>query len=172
MLHTPLRIAWEPLPSGEASDRSAARLGRILRSWEGTPYAAGGGYRGVAADCVRSTVLILSEWVRARVPHIETLPPDASLHSRWGAIRGLIRIRRALPEHVRLRHPTAVQPGDVLITGHPAGGPGHSIIVGTERNTLWQATQSAGFVRCGWGLPADYARLYAVLRFCDRKASE
>lgn len=169
---------WEPLKLGEghlsddlvASQRAERRLARILASWEGTPYAAGQGYRGVGGDCVRATVLILSEWMRWSPPSLTTLPPDAALHDRVGAMRGLHRIRRALPPHTRLRGVLRAQPGDVLITGHPSGGPGHAIIVGPQRNTLWQATQSAGFARCGWALPPEFARLYAVLRF-DRRES-
>lgn len=176
--YRPLHLEWCPIKLNgdwsvdhERAIRSEKRLCRILRSWENTPYAAGQGHRQVGCDCVRATVLILAEWMRWDVPEFETLPPDASLHDRKGAMRALHRIRRALPAHERLRDTRRCQPGDVLITGHPNGGPGHAIIVGTERNTLWQATRSAGFVRCGWALPSEHSKLYAVLRFCDRTPS-
>lgn len=176
--YAPLRLEWSPIiVPGHCSDaqinaqRAERRLARILSSWEGTPYAAGQGHRKVGCDCVRATVLILAEWMRWEAPKLDTLPPDAALHDRKGAIRALHRIRRALPPHKRLRGARRAQPGDVLITGHPGGGPGHAIIVGTDRNTLWQATKGAGFVRCGWALPADYSKLYAVLRFDDLSGS-
>lgn len=170
-LYAPLNLSWAPLAGPQQkAEKAHARLARILRSWEGTPYLHGQGERGVGSDCVRSTINILAEWMRWTVPNYETLPADRALHDKVGAIRALRQIRRALPSHSRLRGVPMAQPGDVLITGHPAGGPGHVIIVGTERNTLWQATQSAGFVKGGWALPCEYSRLFAVLRFdniCD-----
>lgn len=167
---------WCPIitiGTGDLSDDHVAaqaaerRLSRILASWEDTPYAAGQGHRGVGCDCVRATVLILAEWMRWQAPKLDTLPPDAALHSRRSAIQALRRIRRALPKHSRVRRPERLQPGDVLITGHPQGGPGHAIIVGAERNTLWQAVMNCGFQRCGWALPIEHSRIYAVLRFDD-----
>jgi hypothetical protein len=172
-----LYVRWAPLRLGTGdtqddhidSQRSQNRLARILASWEGTPYAEGQGYRSVGCDCVRATVLILAEWMRWTPPAIETLPPDAALHNKLGAIRALRGIRKSLPPHFRIRRPRVVEPGDVLITGAPQGGPGHAIIVGTTENTLWQATRHSGFQRCGWCLPTDYAKLYAVLRFDARR---
>ena len=173
--YTPLNMEWAPLDiPGEPANsaRSSARLARILKSWEDTPYMAGQGYKGVGADCVRATVAIMAEWIRWPTPSYTTLPPDAALHDRRGAIKALYRILRALPAHERVRgRAKKVYPGDVLITGHPNGGPGHAIIVGADRNTLWQATQSAGFIRCGWALPPEFCRVYAVMRFRDLSGS-
>lgn len=166
MLYQQLKLTWEPLDVRD-SERMGGRLSRILESWRGTPYAVGQGHRGVASDCVRSTVLILAEWMQWEAPDIHTLPPDAGLHTRLEAVRALRAIRRALPPNKRLKS-KLVQPGDVLITGHSQGGPGHAIIVGPRRNTLWQATQNSGYEECGWALPPEYAKLYAVLRFVTR----
>jgi cell wall-associated NlpC family hydrolase len=175
MIHyAPLRIDWMPLdasansmPNHADAQKAERRLARILKSWENTPYLHGQRHKGVGCDCVGATVGVLAEWMRWEVPEFKTLPPDAALHDREGAIRALLAIRRALPAHSEIKNAQRAQPGDVLITGHTNGGPGHAIIVGTERNTLWQATQSAGFVRCGWALPPEYCKLYAVLRFDD-----
>jgi len=173
--YQPLRIKWAPLSiDGEKENvtRSVKRLERILQSWESTPYMVGQGHRGVGGDCVRSTVAILSEWIRWEVPTFTTLPPDAAMHSRKGAIKALYKILRSLPAHTRVRgRASVVHPGDVLITGHTSGGPGHAIIVGTQKNTLWQATQYAGFVKCGWALPPEFCRVYAVMRFRDLSGS-
>tara|TARA_R110002095_G_C4251957_1_gene240442 strand:+ start:36382 stop:36918 length:537 start_codon:yes stop_codon:yes gene_type:complete len=173
--YAPLRMKWAPLAiEGETENvvRSTDRLRRILRSWEDTPYMAGQGYKGVGADCVRATVAIMAEWIRWAKPDFTTLPPDAALHNRQGAIRALITILRSLPSHHRVRGPAkVVYPGDVLITGHTNGGPGHAVIVGTEKNTLWQATQTAGFLKCGWALPPEFCRVYAVMRFRDLSGS-
>lgn len=169
---SPLRLEGEFSDDLAASQRAERRLARVLASWEGTPYAAGQGHRGVGGDCVRATVAILSEWMRWPLVPLDTLPPDASLHSRQGAMRGLHRIRRALPPHVRLRGDAKrrAQPGDVLVTGPLLGGPGHAIIVGPRENTLWQATH-AGFLMSGWALPASHVRLFAVLRFVERASA-
>lgn len=154
-----LGLTWAPL----VDDSKQQHLRVILKSWEGTPYAAGSGVRGVASDCVRSTILVLSEWMRWAVPEIKTMPADASMHSRQGAMRGLHRIRRALPPHHRVRDSQTIQPGDVLITGPIGGGPGHSIIVGAEAHTLWQSLPSAGFQKWPCVLPPAQV-LFAVLR--------
>jgi len=178
MLYRPLNLQWCPLLIGDGdisedyarSQRAERRLARILNSWRDTPYAAGQGHRGVGTDCVRATVMILAEWMRWQAPKLNTLPADAALHSPITAVRGLRAIRRALPANRRIRT-LRVQPGDVLITGHPKGGPGHAIIVGTRENTLWQATQGAGYQECGWALPPEYSKLYGVLRFTEREGA-
>lgn len=174
IFYAPLRLDWRPIkieyggiPDHAAAQRAERRLARILGSWEGTPYLHGQRHKGVGCDCVGATVGVLAEWMQWKVPQFKTLPPDAALHDREGAIKALLAIRRALPPHSQVEHAKSAQPGDVLITGHTNGGPGHAIIVGTDRNTLWQATKSAGFVRCGWALPPEHCRLYAVLRFDD-----
>lgn len=177
--YSTMPIQWVPLIIGspESSEDLAhsrameRRLARILASWEGTPYMAGQGLRGVAADCVRSMVSIICEWVKQPVPELETLPNDAAMHTRRGAIRSMYTIRRKLPPHKRVRVQDAktVRPGDILVTGARSGGPGHAIIVGPQRNTLWHAT-STGFNKCGWALPLEYTRLMAVIHFLHQPA--
>lgn len=165
--HLPLSLTWEPLNIGdtEGSIRSWKRLHRILKSWENTGYAAGQGHRGVGTDCVRSVVLILGEWCRHETPDIATLPPDASLHCRVSAIESMRAIIRSLPSSQRVLS-RRTQPGDVLIVGPAAGGPGHAIIVGPEKNTLWQTSSSSGFNRCGWTLTPG-SRVFEIRRFLD-----
>lgn len=170
MIHRPLRRLWAPmrLHDQEVTGRATRRLAKILRSWEGTPYGAGQALRGVAGDCVRSTVSIVCEWLRLPMPALATLPQDAALHNRRGAIRGLHRIRRALPPHTRLKG-LELQPGDIIVTGPPHGGPGHAIIVGTERANLWHTNPEAGMLRCGWALPPQHSKLFAAYRFDERE---
>lgn len=171
MRFRPLLKTWRPIVhlDPEIGARATRRLAKILHSWEGTPYGAGQGVRGVAGDCIRATVAIACEWLRTPMPELRTLPQDASLHNRTGAIRGLHRIRRVLPPHYRLSPDDPLEPGDVLVTGPAHGGPGHAILVGPERNNLWQTNPMAGFLRCGWALPFPQVKLFACYRFVERE---
>ena len=167
MRHLPLRLIWSPLDIKPLdSERSQARLARVLRSWDNTPYAAGQGHRGVGTDCVRSVVLILCEWARKQAPDIDTLPPDAALHSRESAIVSMRAIMEALSESCVVQGCT-VMPGDVIVVGSHKGGPGHAIIVGAEQNTLWQSTPAGAFATIArtagiWSVPSASMIICAV----------
>ena len=67
------------------------------------------------------------------------------------------------PKHERVNG-REVQPGDILVVGQR--GPGHAMIVGPRRNTIWHA--SATHVHyTGWELPA-HCKHFATYRLKGR----
>ena len=97
-------------------------------------------------------------------------PHDASLHDRAGAVRTVREIvRRYSPCHklVMVDGTIMVEPGDIVVTGSPGGGPGHVEIVGANKNELWHALPVAGFHQGGWGF-LEQQVLYAVYRIDDK----
>jgi hypothetical protein len=68
-------------------------------------------------------------------------------------------------ERIRDRN---VEPGDIVVVGTHAGGPGHLMLVGPQPNTLWHCTESSGACMSGWGLPAFTSRVFAVYRILDK----
>jgi hypothetical protein len=99
------------------------------------------------------------------------MPHDAAMHDREGAI-GAMRelVRRYAP--CQKVEPVAgvwhVEPGDIVLTGAPGGGPGHVAIVGAGRNQLWHAVKGSGFHQGGWSF-LDVQVLYAVFRALDKE---
>lgn len=135
------RVMWTPLLDTRAVDALAA----VLAGWKGTAYQPGAQERGEGVDCVRFVCAALDELRGTKTP-IETLPQDAALHDPAQARAAMLRLRRAYgpADRVDLLGDTLmVEPGDVLVTGRAGGGPGHAMIVGAQRNTLWEATAPA-----------------------------
>lgn len=142
------------------------RLDRILASWEDTPYRPGQHVRGVGTYCTAFVCAVLDELYRqpsAALP--EDIPIDASMHDPELARSGLRWFLTRYPNHVRVQDGT-VEPGDVLVTGPVSGGPGHAIIAGPRKGTLWQCS-GRSVHRAGYSLPETY-RLHAVYRMTDR----
>jgi hypothetical protein len=140
------------------------RLGQILDSWKGTPYCAGARVKGKqgGVDCVRFVCAVLDEFLERPQSPLESLPPDSAMHNREGAIGVVKRIVR-LYEPVQVIEDRTVRPGDVGVVGHPMGGPGHAMIAGVVRNTLWQS--SAGCVHfTGLGLVPVQQKVFRVYR--------
>lgn len=136
---------------GEVSARALERLRVELLAWEDTPYRRGQQCKGAGVDCVRFVAAVLDELAGTRTA-IEALPDDQSFHDRDGAVRAMLRF-----SHLFGMRPVSVleaQPGDVLITAPPGGGPGHALIVGAHP-TLWEAGYPR-VRRCGWALPPSY----------------
>lgn len=160
-----LPLVWTPY-SDNQSKLAVARLKRILTDWEGTPYREGQQCRGYGTDCVRFVCAVLDE-LDGQFREFTTLPSDTSLHSPVSARASLRRIMRIFMPHRPVKDGTA-QPGDVLITGPRHGGPGHAMIVGFQRNTIWECT-SPCVQRVGWGLEGNlHNKLFRVLRMTDR----
>lgn len=147
----------------EAIDpRVEARLGEVLRSWDRTPYHAGWAAKGQGVDCVRFVCAVLDELHGTRTP-LSTLPPDASLHDARGSAAALRTIRALFPEHETVRS-GPLQPGDVLVTGPSDGGPGHAMIAGPLRNSLWHST-GRGVQRTGLRYAGlTHNRLFRIYR--------
>jgi cell wall-associated NlpC family hydrolase len=141
-----------------------AALDAALRSWDGTPYLPGQQAKGPkgGVDCVRFVAAVLDE-LYGKVTPIETLPQDAALHARATAVLAMKRIITLYRPNERVADDT-IEPGDVLVTSQPGGGPGHALIAGPRRWTLWESTLD-GVHFTGWGgiVAAGY-RLEAVYR--------
>lgn len=165
----PLPLAFEPLPLELDPDGAiAARFARILASWEWTRYLPGCQAKGATGgvDCVRFVAGVLDElYGFARVP-IDRLPQDIALHRPKGARAAMRKILRIYSPHERVTG-IAVQPADILVVGEPRGGPGHAMIVGPRRNTLWHATP-IGVHYTGFGQYAGRAVVHEVYRMRDR----
>ena len=152
--HLPIRLPWEDLP-----EPALGALEKVLRSWEGTPYVAGQACKGVGVDCVRFILEVLRElegW--PSIPLVE-IPQDASMHNREGSMAAFKKIIQALEPIQRV---SSVQPGDILVIGPAQGGPGHGLIVGPRKNTLYHAAPS-GVSMTGLGMIPGY-KIFGVYR--------
>jgi len=164
-------LIWSPLPENLA--RLEERILSSLKSWEGTKYRSGQRLRGVDADCIGFScgqIDIMDGRQRAVSP---MLPSDAALHDPAGARDAVATIRRLYdPAELVLPNEDGqilVQPMDILIAESGAGGPGHMMLVGPEKNTLWHCTQMTGVTKTGWSLFTGYERVFAVYRLLDRE---
>jgi hypothetical protein len=89
-----------------------------------------------------------------------SIPADASLHSREGAMAAFHQILVAFQP---ARKVSSIQPGDVLIVGPAHGGPGHAMIVGCSPNVLIHAAPS-GVARTGIGFVEGYQKIFGIYR--------
>lgn len=163
-----LDLIWTPY-SDEFPEFAVAKLKHILNSWAGTPYGEGQQCRGKtgSVDCVRFVCAVLDELDGGTRRKVVTLPHDTAMHSPESARASMRRIMRLFMPH-RPVTDKRVEPGDVLVTGPRHGGPGHAMIVGFQKNTIWEAT-SPYVRRVGWSLKGNlHNKLYRVLRMTDR----
>lgn len=160
-------LAWRPVtgPPFTLARLFEARLEQVLRSWEGTPYMAGQQLRGVGVDCVRFVAAVLDELLGRAPTPIETLPPDASLHNRVGAICGMRAIRKRFMPNAPVQD-GPLEPGDIVVTGPVSGGPGHAMIVGSSR-VLWHS--SARSVHWTGLRPPKGHKVWRVYRMHDEE---
>lgn len=130
-------LTWRPLPPED--EAFGKKLATVLAAWQGTPYHEGQQAPGLGVDCVRFVCAVLDEMLlRERTP-ISTLPPDAAMHNRAGAL-GVMKKIASLYPHVTVED-ESLEPGDVVVVGPRNGGPGHAMIVGTQKNVLWHAVR-------------------------------
>lgn len=137
----------------------------VLVSWSGTAYCSGQLCRGVAADCVRFVVGVMDEMHGYEaLPPIKTLPPDTALHDPRMAVRAVRAIAGRYPNDIV--RGDEVEPGDVMVVavGH---GPGHVVIVGPQRNTIWHCDRGVGVSWTGF---EQFRRIMRVWRSRDRKS--
>jgi cell wall-associated NlpC family hydrolase len=156
-----LRRTWQPLESTGAMDR----LEQVLRSWEGTPYVGGQCRKGVGVYCTAFVAAVLDELYRRPATPLPNLPIDIAFHRREGAMAGLRHFLRAYPNWSKVEDDT-LEPGDVLVTGPIGGGPGHAMIAGGRRHTIWHASGSK-VTWSGMAISGQY-RLHAVYRLLDK----
>lgn len=165
------QLVWAPLPR---ELRGAQwKLEAALRAWKNTPYRSGQRLRGVGGDCIGDVFGVIDDIdgrPRAQNP---VLPADTALHDPESAHEAVGILRRLYSPAKRLHWTDGtleVQPGDLLVVGPSLGGPGHLMIVGTQKNTIWHASNSAeGFCMTGWALGDGFERLFAVYRLGDRE---
>lgn len=143
------------------------RLGAILENWRHTPYMIGQQVRGVGTDCVRFVCAVLDETFHRGPTPIVTLPDDAALHTRAGAVAGMRRIRELYMPNDPIED-GSLEPGDVIVTGPHGGGPGHAMIVGPKSNEIWQASAAEVHVT---GLGFSTTRVFRVYRMSDRSVA-
>lgn len=155
-------LSWKPLDF-EGADLVTARLEALYQKWEGTPYMPGQRMPQIGVDCVRFVCAVMDE-MYGIYTEIPREIQDRSLHDPKGAEDIVALIRSYYPDHIDLViGDRCVEPGDIPITGNAQGGPGHAILVGTARNTMWQATTRA--VRMtGLGLLDHYQQICTIVR--------
>lgn len=163
---------FNPRLSWNAGDPDiAVALQAEIDKWLETPYESGQSFPKRGADCTGSVFGIVDALDgRARMAPAG-FPHDASMHDRVGAIKAMREILVRYQPHHKIELDEnrlfQVEPGDILITGMPGGGPGHCEIVGPRPNELWHALPSAGFHQSGWSL-LDIQVLYAIYRIEDK----
>lgn len=166
-----LALTWAPLPVelGNAQERLEA----ALQAWAGTPYISGQRLCGVGCDCIGGVYGVIDEVDGRKRAQDPQLPPDTAMHDPTSAYRAVAAIRRLYSPAERLRRQggiLVVQPGDQVVVGSNNGGPGHLMLVGTRKNTLWHAAgRGARFEQTGWALGDGFERLFAVYRLGDRE---
>ena len=125
-MHYGMTLTTEPIqgpdiPQGRGVDM-LLYLMEELASWEGTPHRSRWQHKGKGVDCVRFVAAIASH-LTGIYPKIKTLPQDTAFHNKSAAMSGLRELLKLFPtEPVR---GTVIQPGDLVIAGPAAGGPGH-----------------------------------------------
>lgn len=162
------QLSWSP---GHVANCNLRALDEALRAWEGTPYESGQSFIQRGADCTGAVFGIIDSIDgRARMQPAG-FPHDGSLHDRAGAIRTVREIVRryepchkVAPDEKGVYH---VEPGDIVVTGMPGGGPGHVEIVGARKNELWHAQPCPGFHQGGWSF-LEQQLLFAVYRIEDK----
>jgi hypothetical protein len=164
---SPMPVTWRhPGAPGRIVVPWLKRLEKVLVSWEETPYVPGQQCKGAGVDCIRFGCAVLDELYRRPLTDLPIRAADASMHDREGSFSVMRQIIRRYPDHITVED-GSVEPGDILVVGPRAGGPGHMMIVGHQRNTVWQA--SADRVHfTGLYLP-DSATLFRTFRMVDRE---
>lgn len=166
-IYTP-NIEWEPIRSADGPAIMRA-LDTTLQRWRSTPYESGQRFCGRAADCIGSVFGVVDDLDgRGRARHAG-MPHDTAMHQRGTAIAAMRELVRRYSPCQRLRGEGKlhVQPGDIVVTGEPGGGPGHVEIVGARKNELWHAMPASGFHQGGWSLLSQQV-LFAVYRINDK----
>ncbi len=168
-------LRWEPLsdPASHFDGEAVMeRMERLLREWESSRYESGASVKGIACDCIGGVFGVVDDLDGQQRSCDAPLPPDASMHNRESAVSAM---RDLVSRFQPNRHvPQAddgffyVQPGDIVVTGYPGGGPGHVEMVGPRRNTLWHALPGSGWHQTGFGFLEAAQVLWRIYRLGDR----
>lgn len=141
---------------------------RVLARWDGTGYMSGQQQPGKHADCIGFVFGVVDELYGRPSPPRPSLPPDTAMHSREQALATIRTLRRLYAPNSPVLDGT-LEPGDIVVTGHAQGGPGHVMIVGPYRNTLWHCVNEIGVCQTGLGLAEGFETIFGVYRFDDRE---
>jgi hypothetical protein len=128
---------------------------------------AGQQVKGVGVDCVRLICRILDELHGLEETPLANIPADASMHDRAGTQRVMLAIMHAYQPWIRVED-NSIEPGDIVVVGPPAGGPGHGMMVTTRRNTLIHADQNE-VTLAGMGFFAEQQKVFGVFRKGNRE---
>jgi len=143
------------------------RLQSELESWEGTPYMSGQQEKGKYVDCVRFITGVLDALFRIERTEPPRLHPDCCIHSPKDAWKALNLVLALYPDKFKEVTGNFLEPGDFIIVGPKNGGPGHGMIVGHEKNTLWHCV-FPGVHYTGWALTTDIHKIFRIYRVEDR----
>lgn len=165
----PIARPWQPLSIEDprAAHLIHLKLAVLFQQWQGTPYMAGNQCIQKGVDCVRWVTAVLDMMYDRAPTDIQTLPSDGSFHNKRGAMKAMIKIKRLYP-HCKVLRDEPLEPGDLVIVGPPGGGPGHAMLVGTEKNTLWHCAPLSGVCKTGWSLIVGNQHIFRVYRAKDR----
>jgi len=158
-----LGLKWEPMPWAPVQER----LKQVLGPWLGTPYMKGQRCKGSGVDCVRFVTGVLDELYGFERVSAPKLPQDVALHSRATAIGAMKALLEIYPFHEEVTGPM-IQPGDIIVVGPLKGGPGHVMIVGPRRNTLWHSHQPIGVQITGLAFNEQEQEVFKIYRLQDR----
>lgn len=152
-------LVWD---DSALSLRVLDRLGSILRVWEGTPYGSGQSCAGAASDCIGFVFGALDDLYR-KEPHVRVpLPSDASMHNPDSARATMRELLRMYPNDPVTNG--IIEPGDVLVTGVPNGGPGHAMLVGDLKSSLWHCNIRGKVCYTGLGFATDFQVVAGIYR--------
>lgn len=161
-------MVWQPIPGGQDIMWS---LSCALTAWRGTPYESGQSFKQLGADCIGAVFGVIDELDGRFRARKAGMPADTSMHSRAKAIAAVRELARRYTPCSKVEPVNGqylVEPGDIVVTGPPGGGPGHVELVGASKNELWHAVKGSGFHQGGWSL-LDVQILFGVYRLGDKE---
>lgn len=169
---TILEQVWKPLYvcnlSEKENQKILQRMHLILESWKDTPYVTGQQIRQKAVDCIRFVTAFYDELYRKNIPtEAPRVSPGFNIHNMSSAMKVMRKVLKQYPNHEIVKE-NALEPGDLILVGPISGGPGHPMIVGPQKNTIWHCAKPR-VVMTGWGLLENEMKIFRILRAKDRE---
>jgi hypothetical protein len=94
-------------------------------------------------------------------------PQDGSMHDARGSMLAMKQIAESFMPNQRVDD-RVLEPGDVIVVGPHGGGPGHGMIVGSQKNTLWHSADGGvQFTGISY-LWVNQLRVFRVYRYLER----
>ncbi len=162
------KLCWAPSMIPGLHDS----MSRVLSAWQGTPYESGQRFIQRGADCIGAVFGVIDDLDGRARAEFPGMPHDCAMHSGETARAAVREILRRYDPIVNVAQRSdgicCVEPGDLILTGHPGGGPGHVEMVGVRHGHLWHALPGIGFHQGGWSL-FDTQTMLAVYRIEDKE---